>query len=79
MEYKTIVIDEALKTKKMAAEIEAKANEMAREGWETVGFSITKAGKAILLLCGEPVDMPEEPTEETGAEEEPAETASEEE
>ena len=35
---------------KMAAAIEEKANEMAREGWELVTFSVTLSAKAILVF-----------------------------
>ena len=45
--YKTVVVDYAPKTKKMAAAIEDKANEMAREGWEPVTFSVTNSAKTI--------------------------------
>ena len=48
--YKTVVIDYAPKAKKMAAAIEEKANEMAREGWEPVTFSVTNSAKAILVF-----------------------------
>ena len=48
--YKTVVIDYAPKAKKMAAAIEEKANEMAREGWELATFSITLSAKAILIF-----------------------------
>ena len=47
--YKTVVIDYAPKAKKRAAAIEEKANEMAREGWEPVTFSVTNSAKAILV------------------------------
>ena len=50
MIYKTIVIDDAPKAKKLAAEIENKANEMAKEGWELVTFSTVVSGKAILVF-----------------------------
>ena len=48
--YKTVVVDYAPKAKKMAAAIEDKANEMAREGWELVTFSVTNTAKAILVF-----------------------------
>ena len=48
--YKTVVIDYAPKAKKMAAAIEEKANEMAREGWEPVTFSMANSAKAILMF-----------------------------
>lgn len=50
MTYKTIVIDYAPKTKKMAAAIEEKANELAQAGWELVTFSVTNSAKAILVF-----------------------------
>lgn len=50
MAYKTIVIDYAPKSKKMAAAIEQKANEMASVGWELVTFSVTNSAKAILVF-----------------------------
>lgn len=50
MTYKTIVIDYAPKTKKMAAAIEKTANEQAQKGWELVTFSITNSAKAILVF-----------------------------
>ena len=50
MTYKTLVIDHELKTKKLAAEIENKANEMAKDGWEFVAFSTVTSGKAILVF-----------------------------
>lgn len=50
MTYKTIVIDYAPKAKKMAAAIENTANELAREGWELVTFSVTNSAKAILAF-----------------------------
>ena len=34
----------------MAAAIEDKANEMAREGWKPVTFSVTNSAKAILMF-----------------------------
>ena len=48
--YKTIVVDYAPKAQKMAAAVEDKVNEMAREGWEPVTFSVTKSAKAILVF-----------------------------
>ena len=50
MTYKTIVIDHAPKAKKIAAEIEDKANEMAEENWELVTFSTVTSGKTILVF-----------------------------
>ena len=75
MTYKTVVVPYTPKTKKLAAAIENVANAHACEGWEVVGFSVTPAGKAIVMFsvpeapaceccCGEPSDAPacEEPT-----------------
>ncbi len=50
MIYKTVVVDYAPKTKKMAALIEEKANEMLKNGYELVTFSITNSAKAILVF-----------------------------
>ncbi len=61
MVYKTIVLEYAPKAKKMAAVLEDKANEMARQGWETVSFTVTGSAKGILLLRSE------EAKEEAGA------------
>ena len=52
MTYKTIVIDHA-------AEIENKANELAKEGWELVTFSTVVSGKAILVFRTQN-ELPEE-------------------
>ena len=50
MVYKTMVLPYQPKASKMAATIEQKANEMAREGWELVTFSVTLSAKAILVF-----------------------------
>ena len=50
MTYKTIVMNYEPKAKKMAENIEKKANEMARDGWELVTFSVTNSAKAILVF-----------------------------
>ena len=50
MIYKTVVVDYEPKTKKMAAAIEEKANEMLVNGYELVTFSITNSAKAILVF-----------------------------
>lgn len=62
MIYKTIVIDDAPKAKKLAAEIENKANELAKEGWELVTFSTVVSGKAILVFRTQN-EVPEETKE----------------
>ena len=79
MMYKTIVIDHALKTKKMAAAIEKKANEMAKLGCVFINFSITKSGKAILmfqvpeaLLAEDTLQKEKTPKEEKALKEEKA-------
>lgn len=50
MIYKTVVVDYAPKTKKMATAIEEKANEMSVNGYELVTFLITNSAKAILVF-----------------------------
>lgn len=50
MTYKTIVIDEPPKAKKMAAAIEEKANLMAQTGWELVTFSTIHSVKVVLVF-----------------------------
>ena len=47
MIYKTMVLPYQPKA---AAEIEEKANKMAREGWELATFSVTLSAKAILVF-----------------------------
>lgn len=84
MAYKTIVIDNAPKAKKMAAAIEQLANEKARAGWELVTFSVTRSAKAILLfrapeeVC-EVEPAPEETEQAPAPQEESAEAVGEEE
>lgn len=56
MTYKTVVVPYTPKTKKLAAAIESAANAHACDGWEVVGFSVTPAGKGILMFS-----VPEEP------------------
>ena len=50
MTYKTIVIDYAPKAEKMASAIEEKVNEMVRQGFKLVSFSVTNSCKAILVF-----------------------------
>ena len=50
MEYKTKVIKYNPVADKMAADVEREANEMARDGWELVTFSVTESAKAILVF-----------------------------
>lgn len=50
MVYKTVVLPYQPKAMKMAAVIEEKANEMAREGWELATFSVTLSAKTILVF-----------------------------
>lgn len=50
MTYKTVVLAYMPKAQTMATAIEAKANEMAQEGWELVTFSVTLSAKAILVF-----------------------------
>ena len=51
MVCKTMVLPYQPRAAKMAAAIEERANEMAREGWELVTFSVTLSAKAILVFC----------------------------
>lgn len=48
--YKTVVVEYAPKAKVMAQKVEEKANEMAKNGFELVTFSITNSAKAILVF-----------------------------
>lgn len=50
MAYKTVVIEYSPKADKMAALVEAKANEMEQQGWELVTFSVTNSAKAIMVF-----------------------------
>ncbi len=50
MAYKTVVIDYNPKAKKMAADVERLANEMEKENWEFITFSVTNSAKAILVF-----------------------------
>ena len=68
MTYKTIVVDYAPKTKKLAAAIEEKVNEKALDGWEPLTFSVTPAAKAIILFS-----VPEDVCKESPEPEETAE------
>lgn len=72
MIYRTIVIDDAPKAKKMAKDIEKNANEMVQAGWELVTFSVTPSAKAILLFR-----MPQDDTQAGTPQEEAAETGGE--
>jgi predicted phosphoribosyltransferase len=59
--YKTFVIGYNPKAHKMAEEIEKKANELARDGYRVLSFSITNSGKAIILADdGKDSTSPEE-------------------
>ena len=68
MTYKTIVLDYAPKAKKMAAAIDAAANESAQSGWELVTFSVTSSAKAILVFRA-----PEAAAQKPGLQEQTAE------
>ena len=48
--YETVVIDYAPKAAAMAAAMGEKANEMARQGFVLVTFSVTDPAKAILVF-----------------------------
>lgn len=48
--YKVEVIEYSPKTDSMAKKIEEKSNEMLKDGYELVTFSITNSAKAILVF-----------------------------
>ena len=48
--YKTVVIEYSPKADNMAEKIEEKANEMLKEGYTLVSFSVTAAASAILVF-----------------------------
>ena len=50
MTYKTVVIDYKPKAAEMALEVEKIANEMAKESWELITFSVTNSAKGILVF-----------------------------
>ncbi len=50
MSYKSVVVDYSPKAKKMAAAVEAKANEMEQLGYELVTMAVTGSAKAILIF-----------------------------
>ena len=52
MPLKTIVVDYEPRAKKMAQQIESVANEMERQGYTFVTFSITESANAILVFRG---------------------------
>ena len=66
MTYKTIVIDYAPKTKKLAAAIEKTANEKAQDGWELVTVSVTNSAKAIAVFRAPDTALPSVTRNEAG-------------
>ena len=50
MMYQAVVIEYAPKAEEMAEKVEKKANEMLKEGYQLVCFSVTGAAKAILIF-----------------------------
>jgi hypothetical protein len=48
--YKAIVVSDSDKTKIMASEIEATANEQELNGYRLISVSISKSGKAIMIF-----------------------------
>lgn len=50
LQYKAVVTEYLPRAKKMATEMEQKANEMAQAGWTLVTCSITNSAKAIMLF-----------------------------
>ena len=67
MTYKTIVSEQVKKAKKLAMEIENKANEMAKSDWELVTFSTVASGKAVLVFRTQNDAAAEPEKEETPA------------
>lgn len=55
MTYKTVVVDYSPKAKPMAAAIEVKANEMAKQDYTLVSMAITGSAKAILVFSTEKI------------------------
>lgn len=51
--YKTFVIGYNPIAQNMAEEIEKKSNDLARDGYSVLSFSITNSGKAIILAVPE--------------------------
>ena len=50
MAYRAIVIEYSPKAEDMAARIEKTANEMEKEGYELVIFSVTGSAKAVAVF-----------------------------
>lgn len=50
MMYKSVVIEYCPKVDNMARKIEDKANEMEKEGYQLLTFSIITTAKAILIF-----------------------------
>lgn len=50
MAYMTKLVNYHPMDKRMAEEVETAANDMEKEGWELVTFSITNNGRAILVF-----------------------------
>lgn len=48
--YRCEIIDYSPKTEVMAERVEKKCNEMVKEGYELVTFSITNSARAILVF-----------------------------
>lgn len=50
MAYKCEVIEYSPKADTLAARVEEKANEMLKDGYELVTFSVTNSAKAVLVF-----------------------------
>lgn len=48
--YKTVVIEYSSKADTLASKIEQKANEMDKNGYGLITFSITNSAKAVLVF-----------------------------
>lgn len=50
MAYKCEVVEYSPKADTLAARVEEKANEMLKDGYELVMFSVTNSAKAVLVF-----------------------------
>ncbi len=48
--YKTMIIEYSPKAKEMAARVEEAANQMEKEGFELISFSIMPSSKGVLVF-----------------------------
>ncbi|MBW3090597.1 hypothetical protein [Bifidobacterium miconisargentati] len=55
-QYKAVVLNYAPRATSMAEQLEKTANEMARQGYELVTFSVTNSAKAIAVFSIDKTD-----------------------